>query len=87
MPRKSLVIGCRGNHEARKGEHADVNKVSVFCFPKDECRKVQWLHRIPHFTQVCIVLPLFFNSCPDTRRPSVVSLHCLLADTECGAGR
>jgi len=47
MPRKCSVIGCRGNYEARKGEEADVNKVTVFRFPKDECRKEQWLHRIP----------------------------------------
>jgi len=29
MPRKCSVIGCGGDYEARKGEHADVNKVSV----------------------------------------------------------
>jgi len=47
MPRKCSVIGCRGNYAARKGEHADVNKVSVFHFPKDVERKQQWLCRIP----------------------------------------
>jgi len=47
MPRKCSVIGCRGNYEARKGEQADVNKVTVFRFPKDECKKEQWLRRIP----------------------------------------
>jgi len=35
MPRKYSVIGCRGNYQARKGEHADVNKASVFRFPKE----------------------------------------------------
>ena len=47
MPRKCSVIGCRGNYAARKGEPADVNKVSAFHFPKDVSRKEQWLRRIP----------------------------------------
>jgi len=47
MPRKCSVIGCRGNYAARKGEPADVNKVSVLHFPKDVSRTEQWLHRIP----------------------------------------
>jgi len=69
MPRKCSVIGCRGNYEARKGEHADVNKVSVFRFPKDECRKEQWLHRIPEelrsseITDDMIVCKKHFESC------------------------
>jgi len=47
VPRKCSVIGCRGNYAARKGEPADVNKVSVFRFPKDETNKKKWLRRIP----------------------------------------
>jgi len=30
MPRKCSLIGCRGNYEARKGEHADVSVCSAF---------------------------------------------------------
>jgi len=41
------VIGCRGNYAPRKDEAADVNKVSVFRFPKEESRKQEWLRRIP----------------------------------------
>ena len=47
VPRKCSVIGCRGNYEPRKGESADVNKVSVFRFPKDGQKKNEWLRRIP----------------------------------------
>ena len=44
---ESVVIGCRSNYEVRIGEHADVNKVSMFHFPKDVSRKEQWLCQIP----------------------------------------
>ena len=47
VPRKCSVVGCRGNYASRKGEPPDVNKVSVFRFPKDECKKQEWLRRIP----------------------------------------
>jgi len=47
VPRKCSVVGCRGNYTSRKGEPPDVNKVSVFRFPKDECKKQEWLRRIP----------------------------------------
>ena len=47
MPCKCSVVGCRGNYDARKGEPADVNKVSIFRFPKDAVKKAEWLRRIP----------------------------------------
>jgi len=37
MPQKCSVIGCRGNYEAHKGKHADVNKVSARSASRSMC--------------------------------------------------